>query len=279
MGLFAFRLACLFGPENHWVGALERFLGQRGDLAREAFHRDLRCHKAPTDLSDRPVGPPVVPGLRWSGQQYRALRRARHLSRSAAAELASALMVSSRLSKDQVDVLEAGGVPRLDRLGSRLDTIYRADGQSFVERVPVDSDASGSQLTVSYPDYWLGPVWLSLAGPEVVQRATVLLLWPPWEKTLVVRPGTAVTFRRSAINQAPLMVRVQPGWRLTAGIGAHPHATDVNGGWESIDDRSAWAIFDQLYEVYLQAFGRSKDQFVHLLKSRLRGDAGYLSED
>ena len=80
-----------------------------------------------------------VPDELFTGQQYRELHEARHMSERDAAELASNLPSVPplpRVDDSALHRLETGASPNPERrLHSRLDMVYRADGHSCCERV------------------------------------------------------------------------------------------------------------------------------------------------
>jgi len=189
--------------------------------------------------------------VRWAGAAHRRLREARGLSRAEVAARASALMPDAPVSDDQVHLLESGGHPRVQYLSSRLDVVYRADGQTGLDTVPVALE--GGRATVSFPWWWVGPVWIGFTGPG--HLAAVSLVWPPWRQQLHLEPGTRVITRKPPGPTLPLAVEVPAGWTVTAGLGYRSDARDVNRGWHSIDRHHADDIFNQYLPLYLQLAG------------------------
>lgn len=258
----AARLRAVLEPRGNWLDILKGFLARRPDLIDTALGQ---THPGPhvADLTDdTPVrSPPPEPA--WSPGRYRALREARGLSQSDAATAATALMASAPVSDDQISVLEAGGRPRVPYLTSRLDVVYRADGHTTIEAVPAVTEEGTT--TVNVPAWWVGPLWVTLDASPPTAPGRVTLRWPPWQKHLQLRPGTTVTTRKAPDNRSVLHVESPPGWTVTAGLGAHPTAIDVNQGWHALDRANTNVVFNHYHAVYLQLFGKTRHQLVQLL--------------
>lgn len=267
--LFHARLRTLLSADKDWRDTVRRFVGDRGDLVDHAFSEPAPV--VPDDSTDLGLHPPSSAfemGMKFSGEQYRRLRDARGLSRAAVASQVSALLERSPMTDDQVEVVETGGQPVVERLGSRLDTVYRADGHTCIEPVTTSPVGPGAEYALRLPGYWIGPVWVMFTASHPDEIGSAVVRWPPWQKLVRVRSGVAISFRRSVPDQPDPTVVAPAGWTIQAGIGVHPHAVDVNRGWTAIDEGNAVKIFDDFYEVYLQSFGRTKEEFVRFLRSR-----------
>ena len=252
--------------QRRLVRAIHELLGEPMDAAEAAIEVLEHDSVEFDDLSAETPGPPPRPALRMSGGRYAATRRHRRMSRAEAAAAASALLPAHPVTEDHLEVLEGGGRPRVERLGSRLDTVYRGDGHTFVETVAVTADPAGG-LAVEFPRYWVGPVWLTLLAPAGGGTGAATLEWAPWKKHLCARAGLTVSFRRPTTDQPPLRLTLQPGWSVVAGIGHVESATDLNDGWQTIDEARAREVFPHLYSTYLKAFGVTHREFVGLLRS------------
>lgn len=264
--------------QRRLVRAVHELLGQPTGAAEAAIAALEHDHVEFVDLTGEAPRPPApTPAPELDGAAYRRLRLHRRMSRSEVAAEASALLAAHPVSEDQLELLEAGGRPRVARLGSRLDMIYRAGGHTVTELVAAHPDPSGG-LSVEFPRYWVGPVWVTLLGPPA-KAGALTLEWPPWHKNLCARAGSTVTFRRSVTTQAPLTMRLQRGWTAMAGMGHVESAIDVNDGWQTIDDTHAQSVFPQIYSAYLGAFGLSHPELMALLRSLTETPEGRGSED
>jgi hypothetical protein len=206
------------------------------------------------------------------GDMYRRLRKARGLSQPDAATLVTALLPEfPAVDYRKIDRLEHGGNPGVERLTSRLDTVYSADGHLCHEAVTHSlreprrewqatfaPDWCGAMIsnafTVTFPRYWVGPIWIRFKSPAPSDVANVLLRWEPWQKPVRVRSGTTITTRCSGTSD-PLVVDVPLGWTIEAGLGVDRFAVDVQEGWSAIDESAAKKIFEQMRSVFESVFG------------------------
>jgi len=131
--IFAERLSSFLGDDERWVETIQEFVDDRRDLVGDALSGIDHRHQV-SDVTEVTTGAPVPLGLRFSGDRYRRLREARGLSQADTARLVTELLPSSPMRDDQVGTVEAGGYPRVEQLGSRLDTVYRANGATLVGR-------------------------------------------------------------------------------------------------------------------------------------------------
>ncbi len=275
VAIFSALLRPLLSRDDGTPKLLRGFLGRRADLVEDALSR-----AAPQHVTDLPASGPTVALRRqaWPGGRYRLLREARGLSQSFAAIRATAMMPTAPVSDDQIALLEAGGCPRVDHLASRLDVIYGADGHTVLE--PIAATHTNARLSaVSFPQWWVGPVWITLRATTGDAAEAVTLRWPPWEKHIRVRPGTTVTARKAAGGWPDLEVCLPPGWTLTPGLGHFRGAVDVNQDWHPVDRRSADAIFNTYLPAYLQLFGKTKDELFALLRQHKRARADGLTPE
>lgn len=249
------------------VKLVHQLFGEPEDATRAALAALEHDDRHFDDLSDLAPSdaPPRTTAL--DGAAYARLRCHRRMSRRTVADLVTGLDPGHPVTDDQLLVLERGGRPRTWRLGSRLDTVYRADGQTCLEPVPVRGDDKAGRLVVDVPRYWVGPLWVTFTGPDPVGGAS--LEWAPWRKDVCIRSGTTVTFRRSEPDQGPIGLRLPKGWGATAGIGAHDRAVDINDGWV-VDDERPKAVFADLYSTYLTTFGSTHGQLMELLRAAER---------
>lgn len=151
---------------------------------------------------------------------------------SSPAGRANPASASLTLTRDDIDAAESGRTSRVPFLLSRLDIELALDGRSCLE-VVTEIQRRDGQFTVTFPAFWVGPIWLVFTSPDpIAQRVgTATLTWAPWRRRLDVVHGTVVTTRRSAEDCAPLLVDVPSGWVVRGGVGLPADAHDVGEGW------------------------------------------------
>jgi len=263
-GLVAPSLVDRFESDPAWADEVLAFFGARSDLVERVF-RTRDTGGRVSDLTGQRPGSAIRPPRSLPGSDYRRLREARGLSRADVATLATALLPDDPVSDDQVAVVEAGGHPQSSYLPARVDSVYRADGQTCIEAVPVRG--TRSPFVVDFPLFWIGPVWFTLRAPpwrEPVGDARVE--WDRGFKRLRVRSGVTVCCRRPGPEPIPFRVVCPDGWTVTAGVGAHPDACDVNWGWLDLADPGVPS--PPAHELFLEFFGRSAAEFARLVDDR-----------
>jgi Helix-turn-helix domain len=213
-----------------------------------------------TDLSRETSVPPSGAIGTFTGGQYRTLRQARGLSQADVADLATELMPTDPVTDDQIGLLERGGAPRSRFLRPRLDRVYRADGHTCVERVKVIGDRS--PFAAAIPEFWIGPIWFTLTAAADDGVGDSRIQWGQHRKRMRVRSGATVTCRRPTPDSTPFTIYCPSGWTVVAGIGAHPHAQDMNWGWLRDDDGDRQQV--PVNDVFLGWFGRTAQDFERL---------------
>ena len=261
VGLVAPPIVDRFRRDPEFAAAVSDFFGQKEDLIRQVFS----ATEPKTYVSNLTTGPdgPLYDSPPFDRRQYRALREARGLSQAEAALLATELLPDQPVSDDQIRVIERDGNPQARWLRSRLDMIYRADGYCGTEEVEVTG--ARSPFTVAFPRFWIGPVWVTLLSDRPTGAGSLQLKFGKNTKAIIARPGTTVTCRRAVPDIGPLDVSCPPGWRLRAGMGAHPEARDVNWGWRTVDDASSRGDA-HVHEIFLGLFGRRGPEFDELVR-------------
>lgn len=242
---------------------VQRLFGARPDIVDRVFSTStgwqqiLDVGPAPARRGRR-AGAQTLPSATFSGAQYTALRVARHMSLREVADAATALQPDIPVSDDHVRRLEGSGAPRLPRLRSRLDAIYRADGRTCTETITPRRDPTiGGRWVLEFPGYWVGPVWLQVDGPAGA-TADVVLEWEDSYLPLRVHPGRLLTCRRAHRAAPPARLSLPAEWTLSAaGVGAREHAVDINWGWYGLD---AEADSTPVHERFLALFGRTLDE-------------------
>jgi transcriptional regulator with XRE-family HTH domain len=259
-GLVAPDVVRLFQADPAFADAVLDFFAVRRQLVRGVFSAEDPGHPI-TDLTGPPatMPPPVRP---FTGAEFRALREARGLSQAEAAQLASDLLPGARVTDDQLSLLERGGRPRVERLGTRLDTVYRADGVCGVERLAPTGDRP--PYSFAFPGYWIGPVWFTFDSPDGRTPGYARIDCGGGAKQMYVAPGATVTCRRATEDPVPFVITCPSQWTVTGGMGARPDARDVNWAWFNPDDRSSRGDAP-VHELFLGLFGRTRADFAELL--------------
>ncbi|MFF4138850.1 helix-turn-helix transcriptional regulator [Streptomyces mirabilis] len=181
--------------------------------------------------------------LLMTGEQIRAVRDARGLSRSAAAREATHYDPAHPIPEKALEKLETTGrVPPTPHFLARLDTVYQTDGRLGIERT-FDSVAhprsADKPYILSFPNYWQGHIWLQPRGGAPNETCDLELRWGPWQRRVRLSSQSVVTTRKATTDAPPLVAYLPPGWHLTAGIGAVPTALDINVGWRPVSFAAA----------------------------------------
>jgi transcriptional regulator with XRE-family HTH domain len=267
-GLVAPHIVDRFTGDPVFARAVLRFFGDRPDLVIQVFSTrqgwDRVTRISPLDPGATTAAPP-------GPAELRALREARALSQADAAQLATELLPDRPVTPDQVRGLEKGRRPRTPFLRPRLDTVYRADGHVCNEETGIrETTPAGAGVEtrweIDFPTFWIGPVWFSLEPRGRLRSGRVRLEWGVDIKHMVVDGAATVTCRRATHDTGSLAVYCPRGWLVTAGMGHRPDARDVNYGWLRKDDREREDDpQDDVNEIFLNWFGRSKDDFRRFL--------------
>ena len=264
-----------FGADAGWFERFKATAGRRVEVARRFLTQSARATvSAASDLTAAQRAEDVEQG--WGGPAYARLREARGLTQADAVREVSDLevdqalaaganggrSVSAPISDDQLSRFEAGRSPRVPQLRERLDMVYRADGRTCFPPVTVRASGQG-RFEAVFPSYWIGPVWVRFTPPAGVELTAVVravLVWKPWRKTLKLNHDVVVTCRRSDLESDPLIVDAPAGWAVSAGVGAHPCAVDVNEGWGFVDPQSGREALTNYYNILMAAMrGGTKD--------------------
>ena len=225
--------------------------------------------------------------LGFTGEGFRRLRHARGLSEQEAATLATKLMTSEPVDDNTIHRLETGASPRSMHVKARLDVLYGADGLACCEAITLrhlgrrtwnanfaghwEGPVTSNVLELSFPPYWVGPIWITVVAREGrADSANVLLRWDPWQKPLRVRSGSTITTRCAGGDNAPLLLDLPEGWGAAAGVGVAPLAIDVQEGWSAIDKSRAEAIFDQMKSVWDSLVSTTGDSLVSVVRRLTR---------
>ena len=220
-----------------------------------------------------------------SARKYAELRSARRLSRRVATEKIRKLRIGTdtaggdqypRFAEHHLKLVESGGTPRsVPLFRSLLDTIYGVDGKTCREELsntaivmqddtraaPRSRDGTrwlDNRAEIVFPEFWVGPIWLRFSNSSGARETSdVELRWPPWRRTLKVRPGITVWTRRWIQSAPPLEVFLERGWHIAAGIGRYeaddsdrPAAVDINDNWVALGADGSHAIFQQMIPFY-----------------------------
>lgn len=257
-GLVARDVVERFLTDEAFARAVLEFFGEPRGVVRTVFSTP----DAPKALRNLANGaPPASHHRAFTGQQWRALRDCRCLSRARAARQATALLPDHEVTDDQIAELEKGGNPRTPLLRSRLDRVYDADGYTGIEEVKPRSWKP--PFVFDFPAYWIGPIWFMFLSQNDTTTLAELRSGLA-SKQLHVKAGTTVTCRRPARDAAPFVVTCPRGWSVAAGVGMHAAAWDVNWGWSNVNDASSRGNA-KVHELFLGLFGKSKEEFERFL--------------
>jgi hypothetical protein len=214
-----------------------------------------RTDRRPKALSRQPEGG-SLDRLLMSGAELKALRQdARGTTRKHLAAKLVNLEPDHPVTDRDIETLEHDDrLPAIPHLISRIDAALAGSGlvgceQSFDSRR--QRPAPDGPHEVSFPEYWIGPVWIRLDGPAHKGECSVDLVWDRWALRQTWQNGMTASTRRAPGIESPLMVRTQPGWRVRAGTGLPPEAVDVQGSWVPVSDADA---IDELRKI-LDAIG------------------------
>ncbi|MFD5830523.1 helix-turn-helix domain-containing protein [Lentzea sp. NPDC060358] len=240
--------------QSGWFALMKERLGEQAERTRTTFAAAAKAVVSTrTDVSAVPASLDEVQ-RHWGGDSYRRLREARGLSLKDTADLASKLDTSlPQISKDHVRRLELGSAPRVPQLLERLDATLGADGRTCTVEV-TGIETTGGFTKVTFPTYWIGPVWVQFVCIGQAKDNSATLLWSPWCKTLTLSHGVVVTTRRSEPSQPPLRIKLPTGWEIRAGVGVHPRAVDVQTGWGLINADLGIAALRRYFAVVRQVF-------------------------
>ncbi|HEV7762175.1 MAG TPA: helix-turn-helix transcriptional regulator [Acidimicrobiales bacterium] len=260
-GLVSPRLAQRFDCHPAFAAAISRFFGARPDLVRRAFAARPSLTDAPGGLTvDRPHDDRAVPC--FTNEQYRALRHGRCLTLADAAALATKLLPDEPVSADRVRRFERGATPQARQLRARLDHVYEAGGYTCNE--PVHVKDYRPPFTVTFPRYWVGPVWFAF-GSDGRAPTEVRVRHGGVHQDLVVVPGASVACTRPRPDDDAFRIELPYGWRVTAGLGARPDAPEIRFATPAVggrDDPTPRHVHDDL----LSLFGRTPKELEHLLQ-------------
>lgn len=211
-----------------------------------------RSDRAPHPLDGNEVDPPVgqqswyttegdkARVLAVSPGQLQRMRESRGFTRAEVADEVSMLDPSlPPVTARMVEHLETRGqLPAAHHFLPRLDMIYQADGRLGLERLSHGTARtlnhhwrSRDRVRVEFPYYWIGPIWIQAGTGTDAPSGVVDLIWGQWRTQRRIRPGDAITTRKSVLDGPPLHLRVPPGWWVSVGLGAPPTALDINRGW------------------------------------------------
>jgi transcriptional regulator with XRE-family HTH domain len=204
-------------------------------------------------LSPRPWPPLPERVGELERARFARLREARKLS---LAETATRLRTATGASvgKDTLRRFESGkGEPHDLLLPARLDHVLRANGHLAVMAV-LSSERSG---TVTFPDFWDGPVWLEFerGDGDSTSRSVADLEWSGWRRTVEGDPPLLVI-----CHGAPRSLRVTtaPGVRWVAGLGRRAGATPIDHGWVPNSVDTTRQAIEQYQGVLIDAMKRRR---------------------
>lgn len=228
---------------------LARFLGIDIDVVDSVVGVRHSASAIPTlSAADADGSSPGVIGARF----LRA-RTARALSWNDVVALCAKLPGADQLGKvtlAAVRSFESGGMPRVRELVARLDTCLRLDGHLGV----VELGTGNGAQEIRFPEYWVGPVWIGVAGATDVD---VELRWGDYRRLFRAASPVRVTCRKSVPGRDPLLVRAPAGSSVSWGVGHDSGAVDVNADWLPVETSSQVRLIDTALELLLAITGRT----------------------
>jgi transcriptional regulator with XRE-family HTH domain len=147
---------------------------------------------------------------------------------------------------------------------AKVDLVFGADGLTCFDQITPETHAD--LAIVTFPDWWVGPITLQVRQSAGVER--LRLVWGPWAKPLVLRPGQYITCDRSMRKSPPLRVEFQKTEGLAVGryptlrawLGKHPGAIDVNENWEPSGPSAKRPLQEAGLKIYLHALGLATER-------------------
>ncbi len=243
--------------------ALREFWDEDVPGALDGDSVEIRPGAAPATRTSEGL---VATQLLFSGADLGTLRQARGLSRARLAEEISALDPRRPVTKRQLELLEGGPPPTGDRTGegpttpangirgartefmlSRVDLVLAADGRVAVEQV-IDSrgrTAPDGWVSVRFPGWWRGPIWLQTFGPTPDAVTVMDLRWGYWRRHQQVRSASVFAARKPVEDGPDLKVSLAAGWWFVAGMGAVPQALDINRKWVPVSASAAASLLGE----------------------------------
>lgn len=202
----------------------------------------------------------------WDGAEIARLRRARGMSRAdvvrAANDLAG-LERTERVGLHWLRAIESGMAQnQVPCSVGRLDLAL--GGLGHLARCETSRRCQGKAVTVSMPQWWVGPVWFELE-PVSTHQMTVLICWRGYIRGLVLDGPIVVGCNKVAPTaEMPVVMAEEPIW-VTAGIGADDAAVDINKYWFPEAGSTVDAILAQALELILGRHGRTIEDYRRFL--------------
>ena len=183
--------------------------------------------------------------------RFREMRQARQLS---FADVRSRLSEQTNITvgKDTLSRFEKGtGEPHEPLLPVALDHVLGGNGRLVLAEIN-SGHGSGS---VTIPEFWQAPVWLSFSGPGDTFVAE--LRWGEWRRR-IEGPLPQVVICHSAM--APLRVNVADEVQWTVGVGRRNGAMPINHGWVPTSVDTAKEALSTYHNALLDAVRHHTEQ-------------------
>lgn len=239
---------------------------QRWDLLEEQWRRGDDA-PGPPAAADGPR-PPCTP----EGQRalHRRLRNARGMSQAEAAVAATRLLqhhgapapvsghATSSVSMMQIHNYETGRRGRVPHLPALLDRVYDAYGFSCFEPVRT-SRVRDDSVAAIFPDFWLGPVTLTVhAQHEEAGAGPLTLRWR--NRRTEVAPGAAPMMLGCLRfpEDGDLTIELPPGWTVDVRMGDHPDAVQLIADWAPVSPEVGSAMVSRIVSSLRLAVGVSE---------------------
>lgn len=197
------------------------------------------------------------------GEEFRRVRKARHLYRKGVCSSLNDLDPSEPVSYDQLKRFEENSEPLTPNIRPRLDLVFGAGGSLCRDAIHVAhlrGTTERDTWRADFPKWWFGPVWVRADQRDSGYRGPgdIDLTWHPWTKRVRVRTGQVLALTKASTESEPLRIDAPAGWAITAGMGRALNAQTVNHQWRLTDDHAAHQLWSQLSDVYLAAFGKNR---------------------
>lgn len=243
-------------------------LGARSMAARQAFELVAGPTEAVQRVGRRAGTLPVA------RTDWLAVSRARRTNRPQISRELRQLDGSIEADERSIGAVErSGNHLRAPLLEAAMDMVHGGDGHLCGPVAVRSSPASrrGGSFEAGLPRWWVGPVWFAIKSDSAVREHRMTIRWGRWAKSVDVVEGSVVSCRRSEPGQPAPTIVTPPEVRVSWGVGRHPQAVSIDGGWELSNERARLENFREFRHVYLDALGVSRGEAATALWRWRRG--------
>jgi len=186
--------------------------------------------------------------------RYGRLRQARGLS---LANLAARLrrLTDLQVSRDTVWRFETDiGRPHAPQLPVAIDHALGAGGRLTV----VDVLTGHGEGSVSFPSYWVGPVWVAFAGDDAAFPVKLILQRGQWHREVEL-DGPELVSAHWFDPSTPLRITAPSLIEWSVGVGRRAGATAIDLGWAPITVNEAQKAVTEIDEAIYGAMRTRSD--------------------